>query len=288
MTRHQLGIIASTAMASLALVAVGASAGSAASTKLTKLKTVQTAPLAAPQVAFKIDSRMKSKLNSMQWTLAAGKVGRPILSGNRYRLVNDVMEAGIKRQKRISDAADLGWLPKTSHAFNVMIRRQAGDGQVRYGDVVALEVQSYGWLRYKKRRSGINLTSDNHTPHYMWIVTGGKRGTKLVSGMPFALYNGTERTEMTYCQRGWGIDLGWQGKSRCGSKFGKVSNFITGPNGLLARDGLSGAMLVRVRDHICETAVGALVAEATANTGGAAGPLLVVAGKKAIDECKKI
>ena len=287
MKRHQLGFIASTALASLAFVAATASTGTAASNSVLKLDASRQGQFAGAQISFKIDSHMKAKLNTMQWTVAAGTVGRPVLSGNQYRLVNSVTLAGIKRQKR-TVAANLGWLPTDSKSFNVRIKRQSGDGQVRYGDVVAFEVQSYGWLRYKKQRAGINLSDDDHTPHYMWIVTGGTKGTKLVSGMPFALYNTTERAEMTYCKRAWGIDLGWRGKSKCDGKLAKLSNFVMGPNGLLARDGLTGKAFVKVRDHVCEAAVGALVAEAAANTGGAAAPVLAIAGKKAIDECKKI
>ena len=287
MTRHQLGMFAATALATLVFATTGASAGGKALAAGESLGEAQAGKFANPHISFKIDNRMKNKLNAMQWSMVAGSEGRQVLSGNQYRMVNSVKQAGIKRQKR-TIAANLGWLSKGSNDFNVRIKRQAGDGQVRYGEVVALELKSYGWLRYKKQKAGINLSDDDNKPHYIWVITGGTPGTKLVSGMPFALYNTTERAEITYCNRSMGIDLGWYHKSKCDSRFATLSNIVMGPNGLLARDGASGAAFVMVKNHICEAAVGALVAEATVKTGGAAGPLLVAAGDKAITACKKL
>lgn len=240
----------------------------------------KTQPNAAA-MSFTIDKSMRAKLNTMQWTMAAGSVGRPVLSGNQYRLINSVTESGLKRQKR-SVAANLGWLSSGSKAFNVRIKRQAGDGQIRYGDVVALELQSYGWLRYKKQSHGINLSDDDNKPHYIWVVTGGAKGTKFVSGMPFALYNMQAKAEITHCTRTWGIDLGWNGKSECGSRVGSVSQAIFGANGLFARDGLSGQAFVMLKDHICEAGVGATSA---ALTGGLAPKEITDA---AIAKCKKL
>ncbi len=88
---------------------------------------------------FEIDNKIKSKLTSMQWEIKASKIGRPILSGNRYQLVNLVSGRGMKRQKR-TRAANLGWLGKSSSSYNMKIQRKAGDGHVRYGDIIALHM----------------------------------------------------------------------------------------------------------------------------------------------------
>ncbi len=244
-------------------------------------KAVKKAQPQAAAVSFAIDKAMRGKLNTMQWTMVAGSTGRPVLSGNQYRLVNAVTEAGLKRQPR-TVAANLGWLSKSSNAFNVRIKRQAGDGQVRYGDVVALELQNYGWLRYKKQGHGINLSDDDNKPHYIWIVAGGAKGTKFVSGMPFALYNTTAKAEMTQCTRTWGIDLGWHGKSQCDSPLGSLSATVFGANGLFARDGLSAKGFVLLKDHLCGTGVGAASA---ALTGGLAPKEVTDA---AIAKCKQV
>lgn len=239
-----------------------------------------------PGISFNVASDMKSKLNTMQWTMKAGSDGRPILSGNQYRMVNAVTQAGMMRQKR-SVAANLGWLPTNSNDFNMRIRRVAGNGQVRYGDLVALEMKSYGWLKYKKQSRGINLSDDDNSPHFIWRITGGQPGTNLVAGMPFALFNTTIKAEMTYCKRTWGIDLGWAGKSDCDTAFARVSGAVFGPNGAFADDGFSGPAVQLLKDYICETAVSAAAAGVVATTGGTTSAIAATAVPFAIKECKE-
>jgi hypothetical protein len=279
------GLIAATVMFSAFAPGVVSAAG-LQKTKMLNMVAVKKHQVRAPGVSFIIDERMKSRINTMQWSMEAGSKGRPILSGNQYRLVNFVAKAGIKRQKR-TIAANLGWLSSNSGAFNVRIKRQAGDGQIRYGDRVALELKSYGWLRYKKQSRGINISDDNNNPHYIWSIQGGKRGTKLVAGMPFALHNSKLRTQMIHCKRTWGIDLGWSKKSKCGGGFANLSNTVFGGNGLLASDGLSGKAMKLAKAHICEIGVNAAVAGLTAASGGA-GAVAAAGSQFAINECKKL
>jgi hypothetical protein len=293
MKRQQIKLIAATALISTITLAGTLSPATAASELLVASK-ISTSTITSAQeksvlkaISFKIDGRMKSKINSMQWTMVAGKLGNAILSGNQYRLVNSVTGSGIKRQKR-TIAANLGWLPQNSKEFNVRVKRKSGDGQVLYGDIVALELKSYGWLRYKKQSKGINISDDNNNPHYIWIVTGGVKGTKLVSGMPFALYNTKYNTEITYCARTWGIDLGWNGKSKCGGRLAKLSGRVFGKNGLFARDGLSGKAYGKLRDHVCEAGVGAAAAGVLVATSGSGSAIVAAATPLAVKECKKI
>ena len=240
-----------------------------------------------PGLSFKFAGDMKSKLESMQWTMVAGSKGRPILSGNQYRLTNSISGRGLKRQKR-TIAANLGWLSSNSKDFTVRIKRKSGDGQIRYGDIVALELKSYGWLRFKKQRKGINISDDNNTPHYDWTVQGGIKGTKLVSDMPFALYFDKYRTQLVYCKRAWGIDLGWYRRSKCDGWKASLSNRVFGENGLYSRDGLTGKAFVKLRDHLCETAVTATGAAIIAYTGASAVPVVTAGAPYAINECKKL
>ena len=265
--------------------------------KFQRLKTKDARPLEkgqalekgkiVPGLEFKFANGMKSKLEAMQWTMVAGSKGRPILSGNQYRLTNSISGRGLKRQKR-TIAANLGWLSSNSKAFTVRIKRKSGNGQVRYGDVVALELASYGWLRFKEQSKGINISDDNRNPHYIWIVQGGTKGTKLVSDMPFALYFDKYRTEMVYCKRTWGIDLGWYRQSKCGGWKANLSNRVFGQNGLYARDGLTGKAFVKLRDHLCEEAVAATGAAIVASTGASAAPVVAAGAPYAIRECKKL
>lgn len=84
---------------------------------------------------------------------------------------------------------------------------------------------------------------------------GGTRGTKLVSDMPFALYFSKYRTEMVYCKRTWGIDLGWYRKTKCGGWKAILSGKLFGINGTYSRDGLTGKAFVKLRDYLCAKAI---------------------------------
>ncbi len=237
-------------------------------------------------IRFQIPKNMQQKLIAVQWEMKASKVGRPILSGNRYQLVNLLLKRGIKRQVR-TKAANLGWFKESEKSYNMKIQRQKGNGQVRYGDRVALHMTPYGWLKYKHQGYGINLSDDDYNPHYIWVITGGKTGTKLFSGMPFALYNTVEGREMVYCARTWGINLGWQGLS-CKSWTTDVSNKLFGENGLLSRDGLTGKGFVKFKNFLCDKGVKAGAAYAAAQTGGTAAAGIIAAIPYATKQCNKI
>jgi hypothetical protein len=239
---------------------------------------------------FIISKNMSKKLNAIQWTMKAGTKGRPILSGNHYQLVNMANNRGLKRQKR-TIAANLGFLKENSKKFNMLIKRKKGNGQVRYGDIIALNLKPYGWLRYKKqgRGGGINLGDDDNKPHYIWQIRGGRTGTKLLSGMPFALYNLKPiKTEIIFCLRTSGIDLGWRGKSKCGGTLAKASGKVFGANGALSGDGLSGKLAIDWKNNLCKAAVGAAATYATAQTGSSGAAAVAAAAPKAIKKCNAL
>lgn len=255
---------------------------------------VQAGPINKQKIAsaleFVIPKNMQKKLNAIQWTMKAGKTGRPILSGNHYQLVNMAINRGLKRQKR-ARAANLGFLKSSSKHFNMLIKRKKGNGVIRYGDVVALNLKPYGWLRYKKQGKwgGINLSDDNHKPHYIWMVRGGKAGTKLLSGMPFALYNlKPVKTEIIYCKRSAGIDLGWRGKSKCGGSLARISGKVFGSNGALSGDGMSGKLAKKWKSRLCKAAVGAAATYATAQSGGTVAVGVAAGAKVAIKRCNAV
>ena len=241
-------------------------------------------------IEFIISKNMSKKLNAIQWTMKAGTIGRPILSGNHYQLVNKAIDRGLKRQKR-AKAANLGFLEKNSNKFNMLVKRKKGDGQVRYGDIIALNLKPYGWLRYKNQGNwgGINLSDDDNKPHYIWQIRGSKTGTKLLSGMPFALYNlNPVKTEIIYCQRTSGIDLGWRGKSKCGGTLAKVSGKAFGANGALSGDGLSGKLAKDWKNKLCKAGVGAAATYATAQTGGTGAAAIAAGAPMAIKKCNAL
>lgn len=236
---------------------------------------------------FVIPKSMGKKMNAIQWTFGASKKGRPILSGNRYQLVNMAIERAVTRKKRLK-AANLGWEAVSKKHFSMLVKKKSGNGQVRYGDTVALNLKPYGWIRYKKqgRGGGINLSDDDHKPHYIWQITGGKKGTKVFSGMPFALHNlKPVKTEIIFCARASGIDLGWRGKSKCNSALAKFSGKVFGANGALSGDGLSGKIAKKWKGKLCKAAVGAASAYLVGQTGGAGAAGVAAAAPKALKKC---
>lgn len=244
--------------------------------------------LAKQAVSFQIIGNVRKKPHAMQWQFKASKDGRKVLSGNHYRLVNLANARGIKRQSRPhSRAANLGWLSSSSRTYNVLVKRKKGNGQLRYGDVVALNLKPYGWLRYKDRgrAGGINLADDDHRPHYIWVVRGGSHGKKVYSGMPIALYNTTVKADMTYCPRAFGIDLGWFGKSKCNSWPARVSNTVWGVNGLFGKKRLGAIDRSKIKKYICETAVGVIADSTDVASLQLAKPVVNKIEKAAVKRC---
>lgn len=239
---------------------------------------------------FSIPKKMGNKLNAIQWYFKAGSKGRPILSGNRYQLVNMVSEKSITHIKR-ARGVNIGEEKVSSNNYNMMVRGKKRNGVLRYGDVVALHLKPYGWIRYKKqgKYGGINLGDDDHKPHYIWKISGGKTGTKLLSGMPFALYNlKPVKTEMTSCVRLVGPNFGWRGKSKCGGTAANLSNTIFGANGALSGDGLSGKIAKKWKHNLCKTAVASASAYAVSQSGGTAALAVKEAAPIAIKKCNKL
>jgi hypothetical protein len=239
---------------------------------------------------FTISKSMGKTMNAIQWTFGASKIGRPVLSGNQYQLVNMAIEKGLKHQKRTT-AGNLGFQDISSRNYNVLVQRQKGNGQLRYGDIVALNLRPYGWLRYKKRGygGGINIGDDNHNPHYIWKVTGGKNGAKVYSGMPFALYNTKpQKTEVIFCQRTYGIDLGWRGVSDCDSTVAKYSGKVFGVNGALSGDGLTGKLAKDWKDKLCKAGVAAVSGAVVGGSGGVTSAAAAAATPVAIKKCNAL
>ena len=269
------------AMCPLILVAPGEDAQAVSNKDIDKAQEL---------IEFNIPKDMSKKMNAIQWTLKAGTIGRPILSGNHYQLVNMAINRGMEHTKR-PYAGNMGFLKEGSKKFKMLIKRQKGNGQLRYGDIFAMNLKPYGWLKYKKRGShgGINIGDDDNKPHYIWQIRGGKTGTKLVSGMPFSLYNVKPiKREVIYCQRTSGIDLGWRGKSKCGGTWARASGKAFGANGALSGDGLSGKLAKDWKNNLCKAGVGAASAYVTAQTGGTGAVAVAAAGPMAIKECNAL
>jgi len=248
----------------------------------------------ARKLAFQIPKDMQKKLLTIQWTIKNKRraKGQKILSSQFYQVVNLVNDRGIKKKKRWRKGdPDLGFIEK-SRKTNIRVTRKKGNGEVRYGDIVALRVSGYGWLKYQKRKHGLSLKGHKvkkpNIYNFIWQVRGGKQGTRLLTGMPFALYMLHEKSEMIFCQRTSGIDLGWYKKTKCGSLMSKVSGKVFGANGLLAGDGYSGKAFKAAKNYVCEAAVGAASTYVVAQTGGTGAAAVAVAAPLAIKKCNKL
>jgi len=243
------------------------------------------------QLNFRVEKKSQSKIGTIQWTIKGRGEGRVVESGGYYTVVNLVNNRGIKKQRR-AFGADLGFLKPSSEGNNVKIVREKGRGLVHYGDVVALRVSGYGWLKYQPRKRGINLDAHKvknpNSKNFIWRITGGKRGTKLLSGMPFALrQEAIVHTETVYCSRTYGINLGWYKKSKCNSRGAWVSNKLFGENGALSSDGLVGKQVKKWKKKVCKMGVDAAAVYVTAQTGATAAPLVAIAADQANKECNR-
>lgn len=218
---------------------------------------------------------VKKNTATMQWSFEHGGHGKNVSSGATYKLLNLKRNKGIGRQKRRwSKAADLGW----SNGSNIKVKKRGG-GVIRYGDVVALQLKSYGWLKYQNRGrgGGINLGAPKKGSAYVWRLAGGKTGDIIKTGHPFSLRNTTNRSKyVKYCKRSFGIDLGWGGQS-CGGAAAWVSNTVWGENGSASLAGRF-CRVAATSGRVYATAKSAGMSEATA------GKYI----KKAVSACSKL
>jgi len=263
--------------------------GSSSSTKIVQVM--------ARKLAFQIPKDMQKRLLTIQWTMKGkdgdGAKGREIHNMRFYQVVNLVNGRGIKMKKRIRRGdPNLGFLGSKSKKYQVRVAEKKRKGAVRYGDIIALRVSGYGWLKYQKRKRGLSLKANKvkkpNSGNFIWQIRGGKKGVKLLTGMPFALYMLHEKSEIIFCQRTRGIDLGWYKKTKCGSFMSKVSGKVFGANGLLAGDGYSGKAFKAAKNYVCEAAVGAASTYVVAQTGGTGATAVAVAAPLAIKECNKL
>jgi len=96
-------------------------------------------------------------------------------------------------------AADLG---------NVTIERSSGSNAIRFGDAVAIRIQSGGYVRYEERDYGINLVWSSQAI-YEWEATGGVTGHAVPINRQVGLFNRTHGDHLVYGSRSWGINLMW-------------------------------------------------------------------------------
>jgi len=140
------------------------------------------------------------------WLITGGPSGDVVPRTQKYHLVNRTNDRAVIYGER-TFGINLVWGSPFGPAnirFDPVVRREG----MRYERSVAIRVAGGGYLRYKSRLFGINL-SWSSTPVYEWRIRGGPSGQHVHRGDSVAIYNKTEHDVVVYGVRGVGINLRW-------------------------------------------------------------------------------
>src|SRR2546421_2834047 len=149
--------------------------------KMFGVTTVAALALAFPSQAF--------AQNLLDWQ-ALGGTGAIQSFNSKFTLKNVSDKESIKYGKR-TWGINLVW-DKSTSLNNVQFDKETGNGDVKYGEHVAIRFNNGGaYLRYKRVRFGINLDW-SQTPVYEWVIGGGQPGQSVKFGESFALMNEVE------------------------------------------------------------------------------------------------
>jgi len=175
--------------------------------------------LAVPSQAF--------AQNMQDWQARGGTGAIQSFSSN-FTLFNVTDKEGLKYGSRFA-GINLTW-DKSTTQTNVRFDKKTGSGDVKYGELIGINIKGGGFLRYEKRSFGINLGwSSSSAPVYEWIVLGGVEGTPVKFGDPIALYNERAKDVMIYGSRpGPVINLIWL-KDHGKGLFARAKDAASGP-----------------------------------------------------------
>lgn len=148
-----------------------------------------------------------------QWMIGANHIGslRPNKKYNLKGLVNRKFLQYEKQRVGIN----LGWTdnahPNTAARRSRFIfsRKSPSAGPIRYGEPLALAWHGKPFIKYKKRRFGINLNW-SRTPSYEWVILGGRPGQPVMGGKDrVVIYNLKHQQPLIHFNRTAGGDIGW-------------------------------------------------------------------------------
>jgi len=154
-----------------------------------------------------------AKANSNQWELGRNEVDGLVHSGAIRNLRSTVNGKYLIYGKR-RYGINLVWTAKVKgrhykNSFKFERKNKRDRSPLKYGELVAIHVYRGGYIKYKKRKWGINL-SWSKSPSYQWKITGGDNGTQIrYQGNLVGIYNTKARNHIVYCKRSWGINLRW-------------------------------------------------------------------------------
>ena len=159
-----------------------------------------------------------------QWMFSANSSGVVLLSEPKstpnsspigYSLKNKSRRRFLQYEKQ-DYGINLGWTKNASAqteqaSQGFAVTPPYNDRILRYGSVVALSwgQMSKPYLRYKKRKWGINLSWERN-PSYEWKVLGGAEGSPVRQGKDWViLFNMTHAEPMLFFKRKRGGNIGW-------------------------------------------------------------------------------
>ncbi len=148
-----------------------------------------------------------TEAQATEWRLTGN--GGSLSSGNVVSLFNTYASKFVKYDDRLG--VNLNWASSVSG--NIQLLRQAGAGEIKYGENVAIGVRDgskWEYLVYGSQTVGINLTSRTNVPQYNWQMQGGAIGSAVKSGDTVRLLNLTNNHHVVYCKRPTGVNLAWR------------------------------------------------------------------------------
>jgi len=171
-----------------------------------------------------------AEVQGQEWiarsTTSAKGNGAAIVGGDRFRLVNNIIDRALVYGSR-KYGINLVWGAISNPGSDAyFVTEGSGEEVVRYGDNVALAITenptrpARPFLKYKSRDYGINLDWTT-AKVYEWKVSGAGRagkGSPVRYGDKFLLFNARSSSKggfLYYNERKYGINLSWRGTLGC-------------------------------------------------------------------------
>ena len=169
---------------------------------------------------------MSDSVNDMvekfkQWIINPNNPGQPVLSKSsfggpadrNYSLQGTEGPKTFLQHEEQRFGINIGWTDKSDRGTEQKVRRwffaKAGDGPIRYGDVIALgNGQDPSFLKHEHRTVGVDIAySKTAAPE--WKILGGTIGQPVITGQRVAIFNTSEGEPLIFFDRTAGGDIGW-------------------------------------------------------------------------------
>jgi hypothetical protein len=181
--------------------------------------------------------------DEMNWMIMSHNGGDEVVqqqAGHTYDLFNCTEKEALVYGSR-EYGINLVW-GDAGRSDNVRFQRQSGNGGLKFGEPIAINIKGGGFLHYERREYGINLVWKD-SPFFEWRIMGGTEGADVHAGRVVALFNTVESDYLFYDPRTYGINLKWlrdKGKHNEGTFWEKVGKAAAPVVGGLVGGALGG------------------------------------------------